>query len=131
VNAKTLPSHRQTKTGDGFVKFALSPFVIAPLDTTPLEVLSPLDVPSFVSTSLDPTPFLLPFCLKIASLGQRFPEHRVQLHAVLGERGRGQRQAKQRGGNRNSKRQAGVDRHGLHVPLISKAASRHGWTILQ
>jgi hypothetical protein len=95
------------------VEVALSPFVIAPLRTAPLRVLSVIDVTSFVSTALNPRPSFFTICLSIASLGQGFPEHGIQLHAVLREGGRAKRQvkhqakhqAKQKGGSRGSKRQ--------------------------
>jgi len=63
-------------------KLVLSPFFAAPFDVAPFRVRSLADIASFMPKSLKTAPFVLALCL-IATLAQRLPEHRVQLHAVL------------------------------------------------
>jgi len=67
-------------------KLVLSSFFAAPFDVAPFRVRSLADIASFMPKSLKTAPFVLALCL-IATLAQRLPEHRVQLHAVLGETG--------------------------------------------
>jgi hypothetical protein len=92
-------------------KYALSPFLAAPLASSSFRIPPLIGVVGFVSTSLDTTSFVLRLCLKIASLGQGFPEHRVQLHTILGESGRAKQNANQNGGSRNSNCRASASRH--------------------
>jgi hypothetical protein len=92
-------------------KYPLSPVLVVPLATSSLWIPPLIGVACLVATFLDTTSFVFPLCLKIASLGQGVPEHRVQLHTILGKSGRAEQDANQNGGSRNSNCRASASRH--------------------
>ena len=116
--------------GSANKKYALSRFLVVPLATSSFRIPPLIGVVCLVPTFLDTTSLGLPLCLKIVSLGQGLPEHRVQLHTILGKSGRSKQKADQNGGSRNSNHRASASRH-CCASLKSESGLPSFWTILR